>query len=591
MSYPEFSDFPPIPQRSAAEADFDTKMSALFQHFATTHRAELIALIDFLKTNSTIIGGALNATTVGLTSPAEGKFTALEAPQLDLVNAVSGVLAVLGASASDLNIGTNSNHPVDLRVAGIRSILLSVNGTKSFYKSDGSTVALAITPTGALGLGTVNPSRHFHIATSGTPITRLEDVTESGGYLETSQQGRTSVDTVVGKAVVGQKYLELQQEGASSVAAQRWLADGSIEFFTLGTKEAVLDSVGNFGLGTSSVNAKAHILESSGGLDAVRSEATNVSFAANMFTANMHRVGNATADFFQAYSGNFADTEFRMRADGNAFADGTWASNGADYAEYFEWADGNPGHEDRRGLSVVLDGDKIRLSLPGEDPIGVVSANPSVVGDGDIDRWKGKYLRDAFGAYIWEDYEALSWSEVVTETETVQEQASEAQERTREVIEVVDGVAVKTVVTETVQVPLFDEFPLVDEAGQPIMVSTSETLGDGSQNIIEVQAVHREPRMTEVQRQTTREIEHSYAADEVPDGVTVPADAERVTQQRRKLNPDYDPSQDYTPRADRPEWDTVGLMGKLRLLKGQPTGARWIKMRDVSADVEEWLVR
>ncbi|MDE4193534.1 hypothetical protein [Phaeobacter gallaeciensis] len=82
MSYPEFSDFPPIPQRSAAEADFDTKMSALFQHFATTHRAELIALIDFLKTGSTIIGGALNATTVGLDTPAEGKFTALEADSL-----------------------------------------------------------------------------------------------------------------------------------------------------------------------------------------------------------------------------------------------------------------------------------------------------------------------------------------------------------------------------------------------------------------------------------------------------------------------------------------------------------------------------
>ncbi|MEO3479427.1 hypothetical protein AAFO90_17310 [Phaeobacter sp. CAU 1743] len=148
MSYPEFSDFPPIPQRSAAEADFDTKMSALFQHFATTHRAELIALIDFLKTNSTIIGGALNATTVGLDAPAEGKFTALEAPQLDLVNTVSGVLAVLGASASDLNIGTNSNHPVDLRVAGIRSILLSTNGTKSFYQTDGSTVGVTIDGSG-----------------------------------------------------------------------------------------------------------------------------------------------------------------------------------------------------------------------------------------------------------------------------------------------------------------------------------------------------------------------------------------------------------------------------------------------------------
>ena len=39
------------------------------------------------------------------------------------------------------------------------------------------------------------------------------------------------------------------------------------------------------------------------------------------------------------------------------------------------------------------------------------------------------------------------------------------------------------------------------------------------------------------------------------------------------------------------EWDTVGLMGKLRLKKGQPTGTNWIKMRDISDTVEEWLVR
>ncbi len=105
MSYPEFSDFPPIPQRSAAEADFDTKMSALFQHFATTHRAEMIALIDFLKTNSTIIGGALNATTVGLDSPAAAAFTSLladslggDAVQASKSDATLGKLITVGSS-------------------------------------------------------------------------------------------------------------------------------------------------------------------------------------------------------------------------------------------------------------------------------------------------------------------------------------------------------------------------------------------------------------------------------------------------------------------------------------------------------------
>ena len=33
-----------------------------------------------------------------------------------------------------------------------------------------------------------------------------------------------------------------------------------------------------------------------------------------------------------------------------------------------------------------------------------ISGNPGV-GDADIDRWKGKYLRDDYGTYIEEDYE------------------------------------------------------------------------------------------------------------------------------------------------------------------------------------------
>ena len=60
---------------------------------------------------------------------------------------------------------------------------------------------------------------------------------------------------------------------------------------------------------------------------------------------------------------------------------------------------------------------------------------------------------------------------------------------------------------------------------------------------------------------------------------------------RKKLNPDWDESTAYIPRADRKEWATVGLMGKLRILKTQPTGDRWIKMQDVSDTVEEWLLR
>jgi len=206
---------------------------------------------------------------------------------------------------------------------------------------------------------------------------------------------------------------------------------------------------------------------------------TNASFVNSTILCGITRAASALYYFFAGTSSytTSPDNEFLLRGDGQAYADGSWNGGGADYAEYFEWSDGNPDAEDRRGISVVLDGEKIRPAQDGEDPIGVISGNPSVVGDSAWNKWSGKYLRDEFGTYILEDYEVTD-----------------------------------------------------------------------------------------------------------DDGNT-------VTQQRRKLNPAYDPDVEYISREQRPEWDCVGLMGKLRIRKGQPTGSRWIKMRDVSDFVEEWLVR
>lgn len=80
MSMPTFSAWPPIPSRSAPEADFDAKMYALFQHFAGTHRNEMLAFLAWLQANSTVIGGALEDTALGLTTPAEAQVTRLGFP-------------------------------------------------------------------------------------------------------------------------------------------------------------------------------------------------------------------------------------------------------------------------------------------------------------------------------------------------------------------------------------------------------------------------------------------------------------------------------------------------------------------------------
>ena len=217
----------------------------------------------------------------------------------------------------------------------------------------------------------------------------------------------------------------------------------------------------------------------------------------------------STNSDFAVWRTNYLGTEqnqFRFRSDGVGFSDG-WNATGADYAEFFEWLDGNPEGEDRRGISVVLEGDKIRPAIEGENPLGVVSAHPSMIGDTAWDAWKEKYVRDEFGSVVMEPHSVIEWTDE------------------------------------------FGEF-------------------------------------------------HSYESWDVPEGVTIPKDATVLDADLNgepflhpKLNPSYDPNIIYIPREERPEWSAVGLIGKLRVKVGQPVGDRWIKMRTISENVEEWLVR
>ena len=247
--------------------------------------------------------------------------------------------------------------------------------------------------------------------------------------------------------------------------------DGSIR---LGTTALTSNGGGNF--------ATLVVSESQSNTHVSNTFNTHVSFSDQVIIGGAYNGATSGYTLLALYTGNgsssaYNDREFQLRGDGNGYCDGSWAGGGADYAEYFEWSDGNSNEEDRRGISVVLDGDKIREAVAGEDPIGVISGNPSVVGDADMDRWKQKYLRDDFGAYVLQEHE-------------------------------------KT-----------------DDEGNTFI------------------------------------------------------------QTHRVLNPEWDDEMDYISRENRPEWDAVGLMGKLRIRKGQVTGARWIKMRDISDSVEEWLVR
>ena len=91
----------------------------------------------------------------------------------------------------------------------------------------------------------------------------------------------------------------------------------------------------------------------------------------------------------------------------------TTGALGGDYAEFFEWLDGNPNDEDRVGHFVTLDGEKIKYANAGDYILGVVSGMPAILGNNDVDSWTKKYITDEFNRRL--DFEQTYTDEEGTE--------------------------------------------------------------------------------------------------------------------------------------------------------------------------------
>ena len=413
---------------------------------------------------------------------------------------------------------------------------ISIDGTNGLttdnaaLKLDGTTLAVDDT-NNRVGIGTSSPSYKTHIVSSssgaGTASGDKDDlVIENSGHAGiTTLAGNSSESGIffghTSDVRAGEIYTK-QSDALMTVGSR--MSGGQLRFLSGDGSEAMrIDSSGRLLINnTSLTNGYLNVLGDGITTDAVyiqQNNSTSRGLQTNCTASSFSKIvglqyatrSNDSAYFFhRSYSSGGADQEFYVRGDGQVGADGSFFGGGADYAEYFEWSDGNASNEDRRGYTVVLDGNKVRKATDDDNVsqiIGAVSSRPSVVGDADMDAWKDKYLRDDFGSYITETHNVIEWT---------------------------------------------------DEDG----------------------------------------VEHSYESHRVPDDIVVPADAIIKAEDEdgnlfthRTLNPDYDESFDYVAREDRPEWDAIGMMGKLRIRTGQPVGDRWIKMRDISDSVEEWLVR
>lgn len=218
-----------------------------------------------------------------------------------------------------------------------------------------------------------------------------------------------------------------------------------------------------------------------------------------------------------------ASHDFKVRAtDGRIYSDYGGSVTNMDYAEYFEWNDGNPNDEGRVGHSVVLVGDKIRIATAddnAEDIIGIVSKEPAVVGDAAEMRWTDKYLKDEFGNTIYHDEEFVAWNDAPD-----------------------------------------DEQP----------------------------TCYADVKNSEKSASKAR-FEEQLANGQLPEYVR--DQGFHFTDKVRTLNPDYDPDRQYVGREDRPEWEAIGLVGKLWLKPNQPVNPRWKLLKTGPTGNQRWLIR
>ncbi len=433
-----------------------------------------------------------------------------------LPTAIAGleILIINDDSAQTIQIWPNTSDAIDGGSANAVDANALDAGSSRRYIAVDATNWYTASPAGGAGVTGPGSSTDNAITTwSGTDGDTLQQqaewiIADDGTAIITPTATATTGIDVIGTALTAKTFRVYSNQNADT-------ANFLVDFHCANTAYDKGGFIVNY---EGSDNVAKFVNGSSNDGTMVFMQNFNTSADGTMCRIEQGRSANTTSSFIVCRSAypSSTDTEFKLRGDGEAYADGSWNNSGADFAEYFESATGNP---ITVGMTVVLEGNKVRKALASEQPFGVVrpkamNSASMVIGNTAWNMWHSKYLQDEYGAYVMEDAPVIRWVEQM------------------------------------------------DFDGQP------------------------------------GEKAHAYETDRVPSDIEVPDDAEIETHsesgqllERRKLNPDFDPNEEYVAREDRDEWVIIGILGQIPIAKSASKNDNWVKMRDLSDTVEEWLVK
>ena len=314
------------------------------------------------------------------------------------------------------------------------------NGQSGYLAFSPNNEKVRILATGRTGIGTTNPESILNLFGQGGTTSAITNSENVGATLVINDSGSSANN---GGCIRFGNIQSVNAGSAGMIAIKALLINGNdntVGDLAFSTRRVTTDATmteamrikndgkvginevtpnGRFSI-TTSANEHAFRIDQDHATALIQFlETESTSYAGDGIKMHYYRGGTSAMNFMACdsdHSGVSPDRQFTLRGDGNAFADGTWNPNGADYAEYFE---SSTGAAIPVGTTVVLENDKVRAATSEDSAssiMGVIRPKApgkisSVVGNSAWNKWSDKYLTDDFDQYILDEHVVYEWTE------------------------------------------------------------------------------------------------------------------------------------------------------------------------------------